>query len=73
MLYTVQQTINPILNKSGGISHFVPVQEAVTSKLETQVRIEYIANDEALNGLSIRALFFDRLGVPAIFTVLRRY
>jgi diguanylate cyclase (GGDEF)-like protein/PAS domain S-box-containing protein len=61
-LYTVQQTITPILNESGEITHFVAIHEDVTAKLETQARIEYIASHDGLTGLPNRALFFDRLG-----------
>ncbi len=61
-LYTVQQTITPILDENGKITHFVSVHEDVTAKLETQAHIEYIASHDALTGLPNRALFFDRLG-----------
>jgi diguanylate cyclase (GGDEF)-like protein/PAS domain S-box-containing protein len=61
-LYTVQQTITPILAENGKVTHFVAIHEDVTAKLETQAQIQYIASHDNLTGLPNRALFFDRLG-----------
>jgi len=61
-LYTVQQTITPILDDKGEITHFVAIHEDVTSKLETQAHIQYAASHDGLTGLPNRALFFARLG-----------
>lgn len=60
-IYTVQQTITPITGDSGEITHFVAVHEDVTTKLETQKRIQHLASHDSLTGLPNRSLFYDRL------------
>lgn len=60
-IYTVQQTITPITNDSGEVTHFVAVHEDVTAKLETQERIQHLASHDTLTGLPNRSLFYDRL------------
>jgi diguanylate cyclase (GGDEF)-like protein/PAS domain S-box-containing protein len=69
-LYTVQQTITPILNEQGEITHFVSIHEDVTAKLEAQARIQYVASHDGLTGLPNRSLFFDRMG--QLFTLSKR-
>jgi diguanylate cyclase (GGDEF)-like protein len=59
-IYTVQQTITPIINDGGVITHFVAIHEDVTSKVETHERILHLANHDALTGLPSRKLFVDR-------------
>lgn len=60
-LYTVSQTITPILDNSGEISHFIAIHEDITAQKEAQERIEYLAHYDALTGLPNRALFYERL------------
>ncbi len=60
-LYTVQQTITPIRNSRGEITHFVSIHEDITAKKETEARIERLAHYDELTNLPNRALFFDRL------------
>jgi len=60
-LFTVQQTITPIKNDDGVISHFVSILDDITAQKETAARIQYMAHYDALTALPNRALFHDRL------------
>jgi diguanylate cyclase (GGDEF)-like protein/PAS domain S-box-containing protein len=60
-LFTVQQTITPIKNDDGVISHFVSVIDDITVQKEAAERIRYMAHYDALTALPNRALFQDRL------------
>lgn len=60
-LYTVRQTITPVRNQSGEISHFISMHEDISEALAAQARIEHLAHFDALTGLPNRSLFFDRL------------
>lgn len=60
-LFTVQQTITPIKNDDGVVSHFVSVIEDITVQKEAAERIQYMAHYDALTALPNRALFQDRL------------
>lgn len=60
-LYTVRQTITPVRDRNGEISHFISMHEDISEQLAAQARIEYMAHFDALTGLPNRSLFFDRL------------
>lgn len=60
-LFTVQQTITPIKNDDGVVSHFVSIIEDITVQKEDAARIQYMAHFDALTALPNRALFLDRL------------
>lgn len=60
-LFTVQQTITPIKNDDGVVSHFVSVIDDITVQKEAAERIQYMAHYDALTALPNRALFLDRL------------
>ena len=60
-LFTVQQTITPIKNEAGAVSHFVSILDDITAQKETAARIQYMAHFDALTDLPNRALFRDRL------------
>lgn len=59
--YVVSQTITPILDEDGRITHFISIHEDITAQKKTQERIAYMAHYDALTGLPNRALFYDRL------------
>lgn len=59
-LYTVSQTITPIMNE-GKITHFIAIHEDISAQKLTQQRIAHMAHFDALTGLPNRALFYDRL------------
>lgn len=60
-LYTVSQTITPMRNEEGEITHYIAIHEDVTAQKLSQARIEHMAHYDALTGLPNRALFYDRL------------
>jgi diguanylate cyclase (GGDEF)-like protein/PAS domain S-box-containing protein len=60
--YTVSQTITPMLDDEGEITHFIAIHEDITAQKKTQERIAHMAHFDALTNLPNRALFFDRLG-----------
>lgn len=60
-IYTVSQTITPMLDEDGQITHFIAIHEDITAQKKTQERIQYMAHYDALTGLPNRALFYDRL------------
>ncbi|MBP6471808.1 MAG: PAS domain S-box protein [Chloroflexi bacterium] len=64
-LYTDQQTITPVLDQSGAISHFIVVKEDVTERESTQLALR---ESEALyrsmfeNNLAVKLLIDPRTG-----------
>ena len=60
-LYTVLQTITPISDENGEITHFVSIHEDITARKRTDERIRYMAEYDALTDLPNRVLFYDRL------------
>jgi diguanylate cyclase (GGDEF)-like protein/PAS domain S-box-containing protein len=60
-LYTVDQTVAPILDESGTIAHFVAIHEDVTERKRAEERILYLSNYDTLTRLPNRVLFRDHL------------
>lgn len=60
-LFTVQQTITPIKNDIGEISHYISILDDITVQKEAAARIQYMAHFDALTALPNRTLFHDRL------------
>ena len=60
-LYTVEQTVTPMLDFDGQVSHFVVVHEDITDRKKAEERIRFLANFDPLTGLPNRTLFRDRL------------
>ena len=60
-LYTVSQTITPIKDDKGEITHFIAIHEDITAQKLAQERIHHLANFDALTSLPNRVLFYDRL------------
>jgi len=60
-LFTVQQTITPIRDDEGKITHFISILEDITAQKETAARIQHLAHYDALTALPNRSLFYDRL------------
>lgn len=59
--FTVQQTITPIRDADGEVSHFISILEDITAQKATEARIQRLAHYDALTDLPNRALFYDRL------------
>lgn len=59
--FTVHQTITPLRDPEGRVSHFVSILEDVSEQKAAQDRIAHLANYDALTDLPNRRLFFDRL------------
>ncbi len=60
-LYTVRQTITPVIDDSGEIAHFVAVHEDITARKDAEARIEHMAYHDALTGLSNRVELHNQL------------
>lgn len=60
-LYTVNQTITPLRDTQGKISHFVAIHEDITAQKEAEAHIRHMAHYDALTNLPNRTLFIDRL------------
>lgn len=60
-LYTVLQTITPIRDLAGEISHFVSILEDISARKAAEERIRHLAHYDTLTNLPNRALFYDRL------------
>ncbi|NTV09701.1 MAG: diguanylate cyclase [Zoogloea sp.] len=60
--YTASQTVTPLLNASGEVTHYVAIVEDITERKAMEARIQHAANFDLLTDLPNRGLFFDRLG-----------
>jgi len=59
--FFVRQTITPILDSHGKVSHFIAILEDISAEKEAEARIEHMAHYDSLTQLPNRALFLDRL------------
>ncbi len=60
-LFTVFQTITPLIDNDGVISHFIAVHEDITDRKNAEARIEHLAYHDPLTGLFNRAELHNRL------------
>jgi diguanylate cyclase (GGDEF)-like protein/PAS domain S-box-containing protein len=60
-LYYEEKTITPLKDGSGRITHFVATGRDITERMQTQERLQFLAQHDALTELPNRALFLDRL------------
>ncbi|NOQ93591.1 MAG: EAL domain-containing protein [Methylophaga sp.] len=58
---SVYQTVTPLRDNVGNISHFISVSEDVTERKESQKRIAFMATHDDLTSLPNRSLLRDRL------------
>lgn len=61
--YVVLQTITPIKDRRGQISHYISIHKDITELKENEKHITFLAHHDTLTGLPNRALFYDRLGL----------
>lgn len=61
VLYTVTQSITPLYDDRGGLTHFLAVQQDISEKRRLEDEIHYLAYHDVLTGLPNRTLFQDRL------------
>ncbi|MGB8516731.1 MAG: diguanylate cyclase, partial [Gallionella sp.] len=59
--YSVFQSITPLYDEQGVITHFLGVQQDVSEKKELERKIEFLAYHDVLTGLPNRMLFNDRV------------
>lgn len=64
-LYVVNETVTPLLDEHGVITHFVAIQQDMTLQSDEQEREHYLAYHDILTGLPNRALFLE-LGQQAM-------
>ncbi len=60
-LYTEEQTITPVRDARGEISHFVAIKQDVTERKSAEERLRYVSTHDALTGLYNRAFFEEEL------------
>ena len=60
-LYYEEKTISPLKGPAGQITHFVATGKDVTERVQTQERLQHMAQHDALTELPNRVLFLDRL------------
>lgn len=59
-IFYAEQTITPVRDEQGNITHFVATGKDITRRLQVQQRLHHIIHYDALTGLANRILFFDR-------------
>ena len=60
-LYTVLQTVTPIRDERGEVTHFVSIHEDITEKKHAEERVQYLAHHDPLTDLPNRPLFYSEL------------
>jgi diguanylate cyclase (GGDEF)-like protein/PAS domain S-box-containing protein len=60
-LYTVEQTVTPIVDKVRNVTHFVAIHEDITARIESEERIAHMARHDFLTDLPNRFALDERL------------
>ncbi len=60
-LYYEEQTITPLRDQEGYITHFVSTGRDISERMAIQERLQYMAHHDVLTELPNRTLFMDRL------------
>jgi diguanylate cyclase (GGDEF)-like protein/PAS domain S-box-containing protein len=61
-LYYAEQTISPLKDGAGRITHYVAVSRDISDRIQSEERLRELAHQDALTHLPNRALFVERLG-----------
>lgn len=64
-LYWCFESISPLKNEAGEITHYIAVTEDISERKETEQTIRHLAFHDPLTGLPNRRLFNDRLHLAA--------
>ncbi len=60
--YTILQTITPVLDRNGEITHFIAIQEDISDRKRDEARIRYLADHCPLTDLHNRRYLMNTLG-----------
>lgn len=60
--YVASQTVTPLLDGNGEVTHYVTIVEDITERKAAEERMQHTANFDLLTDLPNRSLFLDRLG-----------
>ncbi|MBU0621889.1 MAG: diguanylate cyclase [Gammaproteobacteria bacterium] len=60
-LYTVSQSVSPLFNEQGELTHFLAVQQDISEKKRLEEEIRHLAYHDPLTQLPNRMLFRDRV------------
>jgi diguanylate cyclase (GGDEF)-like protein/PAS domain S-box-containing protein len=64
-LFTVTQTVTPITDAAGRVTHFVAIHEDVTAQVEAERRLQHMARHDFLTDLPNRYTLSERLDLEA--------
>jgi len=60
-IFYQDETITPLKNEGGEITHFIATGRDITPRMENEKHLQYIAHHDALTNLPNRVLFMDRI------------
>lgn len=60
-LFTVEESITPLLDPAGNVTHAIAILQDITAQRKAEERVHYLAYYDVLTGLPNRILFRDRL------------
>jgi diguanylate cyclase (GGDEF)-like protein/PAS domain S-box-containing protein len=60
-LYSEEQTITPVHNTRGEITHFIAIKQDISKRKQMEEKLKHISNHDALTGLYNRGFFEEEL------------
>ena len=60
-LFYQDETITPLKNDDGEVTHFIATGRDISQRMENEKHLQYIAHHDALTSLPNRVLFMDRI------------